>query len=274
MNTFHPLKPVLKVKFMENKVALITGGFRGIGKSISETLAANGYNLFVHGSTATPEGDVWLKDLALKHNIKAASGYANFHNQSSIDTLFQAFGEFSPHLDLLVNNAGYENCYPTEDMPIEDWNGVLQVNLTAPFQCSQHAAKIMKKENRGGCIFNITSIHDSVPRKGYSHYCCAKAGLNMLTKNTALEWAEFGIRVISIAAGAIETDINRAVLDSIGRDKFNDWIPLGRVGSTDDVSDTILYLASDKAKYITGTTIYIDGGYMLNTLRYDDRPER
>ncbi|MEQ4674420.1 SDR family oxidoreductase [Providencia vermicola] len=256
---------------MKNKVALVTGGFRGIGKAICEVLAANGYDLFVHGSHSSSEGEAWLNKLSINHNIKVASGFADFHIQESIDTLFQAFSNFSSRLDLLVNNAGYENCYATEDMPISDWNGVLQVNLTAPFQCSQYAARIMKKEGKGGCILNITSIHDTVPRKGYTHYCCAKAGLNMLTKNTAIEWAEYNIRVINIAAGAIETDINRAVLDSIGRDKFNEWIPLGRVGNTDDISEVILFLASDKAQYITGTTIYIDGGYMQNSIRYDDR---
>src|SRR5690606_9373347 len=101
-------------------------------------------------------------------------------------------------LDILINNAGFETNYAAEDMPFEAWQAVLQVNLTAPFQASQEAARRMKTAG-GGVIINISSIHDSVPRKGLAHYCAAKAGLKMLGHCTALEWAEFGIRVVNVS---------------------------------------------------------------------------
>lgn len=256
-----------------NKVVMITGGLRGIGQSITVKFAELGYHLAVHARSATEEQRVWLKTLAEQHNVNATVLLADFKDQSSVETMFNEFCQHFSRLDVLINNAGFENCHSAENMPIQDWNDVLQVNLTAPFQCSQFAAKMMKR-NGGGSIINMTSIHDDVPRKGLSHYCSSKAALNMLTKSTALEWAEYGVRVNSVGAGAIETDMNREALDSFGRKKFHDWIPAGRIGNTKEVAQLIAYLCSDCASYITGTDTYIDGGYKLNTIRYDDRPEK
>ena len=254
------------------KVALITGGLRGIGKSITGALAKQGYHLVVHARGASEEQREWLASLANANGVEYALACADFKRQEEIQGIFEVVESRFGRLDVLVNNAGFENCHAAESMPIEDWNDVIQVNLTAPFQCAQFAARMMKV-NGGGVIINMTSIHDNVPRKGLSHYCCAKAGLHMLTKATALEWAEYGIRVNSIGAGAIETDMNREAIESFGRDKFNHWIPAGRVGNTEEVAQLVSYLCSEHASYITGTDMYIDGGYMLNTVRYDDRPD-
>jgi NAD(P)-dependent dehydrogenase (short-subunit alcohol dehydrogenase family) len=126
----------------------------------------------------------------------------------------------------------------------------------------------------GGVIINISSIHDSVPRKGLAQYCAAKAGLKMLGHCTALEWAEYGIRVVNVSPGAIETDMNREAIDTFGRDRFENWIPAGRLGVTGDVADLVRFLCSNAGSYITATDIYVDGGYMRNLVRYDDRPGR
>lgn len=123
-------------------------------------------------------------------------------------------------------------------------------------------------------ILNITSMHDKVPRKGLAHYCTAKAGLNMLTKCLALELAEHQIRVVAVAPGAIETDMNRGEIERFGREKFNNWIPLKRLGNTDDITWTCAFLVSDKAAYTTGTTLYVDGGYLESTVPYDPRPRK
>ena len=127
---------------------------------------------------------------------------------------------------------------------------------------------------RGGVIINISSIHDDVARKGLAHYVTAKAGLKMLGRSLALEWAEYGIRVVTVSPGAIETDMNREAIESFGRDHFEQWIPAGRLGVVADVSEAVAFLCSDKASYITGTELVIDGGYMRNLVRYDDRPGR
>ena len=130
-------------------------------------------------------------------------------------------------------------------------------------------------ENNGsGVIINISSIHDVVPRKGLIHYCSAKAGLKMFSKCLSLELADKNIRVVSISPGAIETNMNKAEIKRFGKDKFENWIPQGRIGEVSDVANTVVFMASDLANYINGTDIYIDGAYMNNTIQYDPRPER
>lgn len=257
-----------------SKVAMITGGLRGIGKSITAKFAEMGYDLAVHARTASDEQISWLESLSRKHNIKAEIIFADFKMQDNFEPMFKQFKNHFSRLDVLVNNAGFETSFSAELMPLNDWNAVIQVNLTAAFQCAQFAANLMKENKSGGVIINMTSIHDDVPRKGLSHYCCSKAALHMFTKCTALEWAEYGIRVNSLGAGAIETDMNRSALDSLGREQFYNWIPAGRIGNTEEVAHLVAYLCSDSASYITGMDVYIDGGYRLNTIRYDDRPEK
>ena len=126
----------------------------------------------------------------------------------------------------------------------------------------------------GGVIVNISSIHDAVPRKGLIHYCAAKAGLKMFSKCLSLELAEENIRVVSIAPGAIETEMNREEIGKFGRDKFNNWIPSGRIGNVTEVAQAVAFVASDMASYINGADLYIDGAYGNNTIQYDPRPPR
>ncbi len=120
-------------------------------------------------------------------------------------------------------------------------------------------------------VFNIASIHDTVPFLGCAHYCASKAGLTMLTKTLALEWAEYQIRVVGLAPGAIETEINREEISAFGRNRFESWIPVARVGNVDDIARAAEFLLSDDAAYINGATIPVDGAYGLNTIRYDPR---
>lgn len=258
--------------YLNDKVALVTGGARGIGKGISESLAASGYHLAVHARTVTSAAQEFVESLRVRFGIEAVLIAADLNNPSDVDSLFEKFDQEFTRLDVLINNAGVENYHAAEDMPLAEWQHIIQVNLTAPFQCSQQAAKRMISGSNGGVIINISSIHDTVPRKGIAHYCCAKAGMKMLTKVTALEWAEYGIRVVTLSPGAIETDMNREVIDGFGRDLFNSWIPAGRVGNTSEVGEVVAFLCNEKASYITGTEIYIDGAYSINGIRQDDRP--
>ena len=130
------------------------------------------------------------------------------------------------------------------------------------------------ENNGGGVIINISSIHDTVPRKGLIHYCSAKAGLKMFSKCLSLELADKGIRVVSVAPGAIETNMNREEIKKFGKDKFEQWIPQGRLGEVSDVANTVVFMASDLANYINGADIYIDGAYMNHTIQYDPRPKK
>lgn len=256
----------------KGRVALVTGGARGIGRAISTSLAAHGYDLAVHCRQVTLAAQAVVEEIASRHGVRAVLLAADLTDPASIPGLFEAFDHEFGRIDVLINNAGMENYHAAEELPVEEWQRVLQVNLTAPFQCSQQAAQRMKAAGHGGVVINVSSIHDKTPRKGIVHYCCAKAGMNMLTQVTALEWAEYGIRVVTLAPGAIETDMNRDAIDGIGRATFNSWIPAGRVGNTGEVAETIAFLCSENAAYITGTALYIDGAYAINGIRQDDRP--
>ena len=259
---------------LKGKTALVTGGTRGIGRAISEKLAEAGSNLILHCRSLTDEVRHFAEHLKQSTGAAVHCVTADFLNPTDIDQMFVEINAAGHNIDILINNAGFETTFAAEDMPFADWEAVLQVNLNAPFRCSQEAARGMKVKGNGGVIINISSIHDSVPRRGLSHYCAAKAGLKMLGLCTALEWAEYGIRVVNVSPGAIETDMNREAIESFGRDKFETWIPVGRLGNTGDVASMVRFLCSDEASYISGTDIYIDGAYMRNLVRYDDRPGR
>lgn len=254
------------------KAALVTGGARGIGRAISEALAGAGHDIIVHARSDGPELTAFIDGLTAHYGVQARSVTADFLEPGSVDRLFDQVDSIGWPLRILVNNAGYETNHAAEDIPQADWDGVLQVNLTAPFQCSQHAGRRMKAS--GGVVVNITSIHDSIARKGLSHYCAAKAGLRMLGHALALEWAEYGIRVVNVAPGAIETDMNRQAIEEFGRHNFESWIPAGRVGTVADVAELVRFVCSAEANYMTATDLYVDGGYMRNLVRYDDRPGR
>jgi len=255
------------------KTALVTGGVRGIGRAISEKLAEGGCDLILHARSVDESSRDLSDELARRFGVATHCVGADFLDPASLDSMFGDIAAAGLDIDILINNAGFENTFAAEDMPFTDWQAVLQVNLNAPFRCSQEMAKQMKTRG-GGVIINISSIHDSIPRKGLAHYCAAKAGLKMLGHCTALEWAEYGIRVLNVSPGAIETDMNREAINTFGRDKFEGWIPAGRLGNTGDVASMVAFLCSDEASYLTGTDIYIDGAYMRNLVRYDDRPGR
>lgn len=174
-------------------------------------------------------------------------------------------------LDILINNAGVENTASALDLDLADWDRVMNTNLRGSFICARTAAKIMVEQGHGGVVLNTSSIHENVARLGLTHYAITKAGMRMMSKSLALEWAEYGIRVLGIAPGAIETDANAKEIAAFGKDKFEEWIPLSRLGTTNDVAKTVAFLVSDDAGYITGTTLEIDGGYVLNLVRYDPR---
>jgi glucose 1-dehydrogenase len=169
-------------------------------------------------------------------------------------------------IDVLVNNAGIQQDVPLEETTIELWQKILAVDLTGPFICSREAVKHMEKQQdpTGGCIINITSVHQLIPKPHYIPYATSKAGVEMMTKTLALELAKSKIRANAVAPGAIETPMN-IMLDEneSARHKTLTQIPMGRIGSAEEVANAVEFLASDKASYITGTTLYVDGGMTL-----------
>jgi NAD(P)-dependent dehydrogenase (short-subunit alcohol dehydrogenase family) len=259
---------------LTGKTALVTGADRGIGKGIAAALAEAGAAVAVHARTPSPGADAFAAELVEKQGVRTGVVTGDFLDPATIPAMFAAFDRQFGGIDILVNNAGFEVAEAAEKIALADWEAVLRVNLTAPFLCSQEAARRMIAGRRGGAIVNITSIHESVPRKGLSSYCAAKGGLLMMARTTALEWAEYGIRVVCVAPGAVETDMNREALARIGRDKFEGWIPLGRIAEPADIASVVTFLASDAASYVSGVEITVDGAFLRNLVRYDDRPGR
>jgi NAD(P)-dependent dehydrogenase (short-subunit alcohol dehydrogenase family) len=258
---------------LTGKKALVTGGSQGIGAEICRKLASCGADVFINYYSNKEKAEVLAKELMNEFPIKAVCDVANVADSGQVKNMFQLLDDTLGGIDILVNNAGSESVVHVLDMEEAEYDRVMDINLKGPFLCSQEAGRRMEK-NGGGVIVNISSIHDVVPRKGLIHYCSAKAGLKMFSKCLSLELAEKDIRVVSVAPGAIETNMNREEINNFGRDKFENWIPQGRVGEVSDVANTVAFLVSDLADYINGADIYIDGAYMNHTIQYDPRPKR
>lgn len=245
---------------LEGKVALITGGARGIGKALAEGFTAAGAKVYI-ADRLKEQGE------ATAQLIGAQFIEADLAKPEAVAALVTQLNYTERHLDTLVNNAGVEIIAPLEALDLSILQKTLDVNLTAAILLTQGCLPLLKSAHTAS-IINVTSIHDTVPYRHNAAYNLSKAALAMFTKTMAIELAVHGIRVNNLAPGAVETDINRHVLDEIGRDKFAEWIPLGRVASVSEVVGPAIFLASEAASYITGATLYTDGGYMQNTVRY------
>lgn len=263
----------MKVIDLKGKRALVTGGSQGIGAEICRHLAACGADVFINYNQSKEKAAALAEEIRKAHKVNAAIGKADISSSRDVKALFLQMDHELGGIDILVNNAGCETVNHILEMEEEEWDRVLNVNLKGSFLCAQESARRMEVSG-GGVIINISSIHDTVPRKGLIHYCSAKAGLKMFSKCLSLELADKQIRVVSIAPGAIETNMNREEIARFGREKFESWIPQGRIGEVSDVAATVAFMASDMADYINGTDIYIDGAYMNHTIQYDPRPPR
>ena len=258
---------------LKGRRVLITGASRGIGAAIARIMAACGARILINHLRDETHAQTLAGELRRQYQTEVVVYEADISVPQEVAGLFNLADEQWGSIDVLVNNAGCETIDHAVDLDLEDWDRVFNVNLRGAFICAQAAGKRMMAQN-SGVILNISSIHDKVPRKGLIHYCSAKAGLNMMTKCLALELASHQVRVVAVSPGAIQTEMNREEIEKFGREKFNDWIPTGRIGMVDDVAWTCAFLASDKAAYLTATEIYIDGGYKESTIPYDPRPRK
>jgi NAD(P)-dependent dehydrogenase (short-subunit alcohol dehydrogenase family) len=254
---------VVNARVLNGKNALITGSTQGIGAAIARGFAAAGARVWIHGREeqagtilAQETGGTYIK--------------ADLSRSEEIGRLAETICAAEERLDILVNNAGLEIIMPLEHIDMFAFDLIWRVNARAPVELT-HLLLPLLKRSPAASIINITSIHDTMPYPHNTAYSMSKAALAMFTKTAALELAQFGIRVNNLAPGAVETDINRQVLEEIGRDKFREWIPLGRVAQVDEMVGPAIYLASGASSYVTGTTLYVDGGYLQHLVRY--RPE-
>jgi glucose 1-dehydrogenase len=173
----------------------------------------------------------------------------------------RARDEFGGPVDLLVNNAGVEAPFALVDMPLEEWNRVIGVNLTGAFLCAREAARGMVGAGLPGIIVNVSSVHEVIPWERFGHYCASKGGMKVWAQTIAKELAPKRIRVMNVAPGAIATPINKDVLDDdVKRRAVEAEIPWGRFGKPEEIAGAVAWLASDEAEYMTATTLFVDGG--------------
>ena len=173
----------------------------------------------------------------------------------------QARDRLGGPIDLLVNNAGVEAPFALVDMELEEWNRVLSVNLTGAFLCAREAARGMIAASAPGTIVNMSSVHEQIPWERFGHYCASKGGMRMWAQTIAKELAPHRIRVVNVAPGAIATPINKDVLeDEEKRTAVEAEIPWGRFGKPEEIAGAVAWLASEDAGYVTGTTLFVDGG--------------
>jgi NAD(P)-dependent dehydrogenase (short-subunit alcohol dehydrogenase family) len=239
------------------KVALITGAARGIGLATAKRFLADGWKVALL--------DIDADTLNRSHAALAGSGATLALNcdVADRDGIGQAFATLSQkfgRLDALVNNAGIAIFKPILEVSYEDWSRVLAVNLTGPFLCTQAAAPLMR-DSGGGAVVNITSISGLRASTLRAAYGTSKAGLAHLTQQQAIEFAALGIRVNAVAPGPVDTAMAKAVHTPDIRAAYHDAIPLNRYGLEDELAEAIFFLCSDRASYITGQTIAVDGGF-------------
>ncbi|NTV78174.1 MAG: 3-oxoacyl-[acyl-carrier-protein] reductase [Clostridiales bacterium] len=245
---------------LEGKVALITGASRGIGREIALTLAAYGADIIVnyHGSKEKAE-QVCEEVRALNRRAVAVQCDVSDYEQCG-NMIQEMLTEFT-HIDILVNNAGVTKDNLVMKMTAEDFDYVIDTNLKGTFYTIKHLYKAFLKQ-RSGRIINLSSVSGVLGNAGQANYAASKAGVIGLTKTMAKELASRNITVNAVAPGYIETDMTHALTES-QKEATIAQIPLKRVGTTKDIAETVAFLASDKASYITGQVISVDGGMAI-----------
>jgi NAD(P)-dependent dehydrogenase (short-subunit alcohol dehydrogenase family) len=244
------------------RTALITGAARGIGRAIAAQLAADGCAVMIADirGEAAEQAAVELAE----SGCAAAACQADVADPAACaDMVAQTVAHFG-RLDVLVNNAGISKPQPSLEVPPDDWRRLIDIQLNGAFFCAQAAGRQMVAQGGGGCIVNITSVNAEAAFPQRASYVAAKAGVAALTKVLAIEWAEHGIRVNAVGPAHTETEMTLQHIRSgrIQIEALQKRIPLGRLASVQDVANAVSFLVSDKASFITGQSLYVDGGYL------------
>jgi len=244
---------------LSGKLALVTGSSRGIGKAIALKLAEAGADIIVHCRSNEIQAQDTLEKIK-KLGVNAYIVSCDTRNTEQINKLFNEIEKIHGRLDILVNNAATLSRFPFLDIPVEEWDRIMETNVRGYFLCSQRAGKMMAKK-KWGRIINISSISQNIAATGRTHYCASKGAIGMLTKGIALELAPYNITANAVLPGSIHTDFNDDVLsDKCFYKQCVDGIPTGRIGVPDDIAGAVVMLSSDEASYINGACLTIDGG--------------
>lgn len=252
---------------LHGKTALITGANSGIGKAIAYEFAKEGAHVAINYFENKEEARKISEDIKDMEYKGQKSGYflADVSSTSQVQNMIDEIIKVLGRIDVLVNNAGIQTEKPFVELTEEEVDRVWAVNLKGAFFCSQFVVRKMIELGMSGKIINISSVHQDIPRPLVAHYAASKGGIRMLTKVMALELAEYNITVNAIAPGAIATPMNERVLnDPESRQEVEIKIPMRRFGNPEEVARVAVFLASEDASYVTGTTYYVDGGLSLH----------
>ncbi|WP_350350878.1 SDR family NAD(P)-dependent oxidoreductase [Microbacterium sp. A8/3-1] len=248
---------------LQGYTALVTGASAGIGEAIARRLAADGARLLVHGRDEQ-------RTRRVAEALDAELIVADLAEASGLDAVLAAI-EAVGTLDVLVNNAGFEEPATVDQLDPRILERMFRINVFAPVELIRRSLPQLQRSGRGS-IINVTSIHESVPVAGNSGYATTKAALAAYTRTAAVELGPRGIRINNLAPGAIRTAMNEHLIDEIGAERFGRWIPAGRVGAVDDVAGAASFLAGPDSRYISGTTVTVDGAYSNHLVRYEPDP--
>ncbi|HLV97949.1 MAG TPA: glucose 1-dehydrogenase [Ktedonobacterales bacterium] len=245
---------------LAGKTALVTGGSLGIGEAIARAFGREGANVTIDYLHHQEPAERLSQEIGPERAIAVQADVSKIADLNRlVDLTVDKFGR----LDILVNNAGIETPTPFLEVTEDQWDRQIGVDLKGPFFAAQAAARQMVKQKKGK-IINISSVHEDLPMPGNSVYCAAKGGLRMLIRTLADELAPYQINVVGIGPGAIATPINKQTLEDPQKmETLLGTIPIGRIGKPEDVAGLAVWLASDAADYVTGTTYFIDGGLMV-----------
>jgi len=259
------------MKVLKGQKALVTGANSGIGKGIAIELAKSGADIVVNYRSNEKVALELVEQIKTNSGVNAYAHYTDVSNENDVKGMFEKIIKEFGTIDILINNAGLQKDAAFDEMTLEQWNTVINVNLTGQFLCSREAIKEFKRRGivpevscSAGKIIHISSVHEVIPWAGHVNYAASKGGIMMMMKSIAQEVAPFRIRVNSISPGAIRTPINTSAWET--PEAYNELmklIPYKRIGEVDDIGRVASWLASDYADYINGTSIYVDGGMTL-----------
>ncbi len=253
---------------LENQVAIVTGASSGIGAACARAFAAEGAAVAVNYRSGEDRARAVVAEIE-RDGGRAVAVQADVSDEDAVRRLFDETVAAYGALDILVANSGMQQDAPVGDMTLENWRRVLDVNLTGQFLCAREAIRrfrtqeLRRVSRARGKIICMSSVHEVIPWAGHVNYAASKGGIMLMMKTLAQEVAPEGIRINSIAPGAILTAINRDALSGEGAEKVRSLIPYGRIGEGEDIGRAAVFLAADESDYVVGTTLFVDGGMTL-----------